>query len=129
MKKNLFILAAVISIILSSCDSFYNEKGVSSFRFIPTRSALVLETNNFLSLWNTYSKSSIWDIKKNNPGLQKVYNNLQTLKKLTSRHKSLKSAMSESSVLLSVVNTKENPALLMVTQASLTMKKLKAIVR
>ena len=129
MKKHHFILIAVITLILTACDSFYNEKGVSSFRFIPTRSALVLETNNFLSLWNTYSKSSIWDIKKNNPGLQKVYNNLQTLKKLTSRHKSLKSAMSESSVLLSVVNTKENPALLMVTQASLTMKKLKAIVR
>ncbi|MCF8333456.1 MAG: hypothetical protein K9I47_04840 [Bacteroidales bacterium] len=129
MKKKLFILLTVISLILTSCDSLLKDKTTSSFRFIPTNSPLVFESKDFMSLWDTYSKSSLWDIKENNQGLEKVYKNLQTLQKLTSRYPALNSALSESSVLFSVVNTQQRPALLLVTQSSLTMKELENIVR
>ena len=129
MKKRLFIIIALVSIMFASCKNYMQDKAISPFRLIPESSSLILETNNFLSLWGTYSKSNIWGLKKENPGLNHVHVNLTALNELASQNETIRQSLSEKKVLLSALDIDGKTQLLGVFQADITSGELKKIIR
>ena len=128
--KKIYVIGLLISIVFTiSCDNLINKKSTSPYRFIPDESSIILETNDFLGIWNTYSKSSVWGLKEKNPGLQNVYKNLGIIKYTSTLSPAVKASFSSSPTLFSVVSTKSSPSILMVTPTSLTINGLKSIIQ
>ncbi|MDZ7778310.1 MAG: hypothetical protein U5L09_23160 [Bacteroidales bacterium] len=114
---------------LISCES-YNQQQESPLRYIPEDAPLILETSNFLSLWNTYSQSSLWALRDENPGLENIYDQMMQLQLLAENNEVLKNSFSSAATFLAIsVNNENKSSLLLATRTHLTAAGVEQMIR
>lgn len=112
MRRNILIFFILILFAISACDQFAKKKPESPFEFVPANASLVLETNNFLKLWSTYSKSNVWGLTADNEGLKHIYENLGSLEILANENPLLNKTLRKQKVLFGVIEVKKESKLI-----------------
>jgi len=129
MKRKIPLFLILILFSISACDQFTKKKQESPFEFIPDNASLVLETNNFLKLWDTYSKSNIWGLKADNEGLKHIYKNLGALKALAKENQLLNKTLTEHKVLFGVIDVNKENKLIGIFQSEASATDIQNLIR
>ncbi|MEA3503973.1 MAG: hypothetical protein U9R32_02085, partial [Bacteroidota bacterium] len=125
----IFFIAISILFSISSCSDF-NKQNINPLEVIPTDASIILSTSNFRDLWEGYSKSDIWDTKKNSAGLEYTYEHLLFLDDLSDKNSEINNTLTNRQIFFSIHTNSENKtSSLLVVKTDFTISDLNSLVK
>lgn len=116
-------------LLFSACSQFEKDQE-NPLKYIPEDAPVILTTNNFLSLWNTYAQSSVWSIRDENPDFEKVYKEMMELQLLADQNPRIKKTFNSGKITMAVsVSNNYKASLLLAAQTSLTTDLIERTIR
>jgi hypothetical protein len=129
MRNFQLLVMVTVVMFFASCDEF-SQQSADPLNYIPEDSPLILETNNLLPVWNTYAQSSIWGVRKENKGFNRIYRQMQQLVKLGEKHPKIASAFAGNKTFIATTVDGDFQAnLLLSTASSLSFKDIESIIQ
>lgn len=119
----------ILTTLIFSCNNFTQQES-DPINFIPVDAPIIIETTDFSALWNTYSQSSIWDLREDNKGLENVFQQLDQLRKLALKNNAIAATLSGKKCFFSVsVDENYHASILMTAATNLNHNDIETIIQ
>lgn len=129
MKIKTLLLIILIIPLWQSCSFFENDNATEPRQLISSEAVFILETNNYIHLWETYNRCPLWNLTNQNPGLNHVKEQLDIFYQFIMANPDLGDKLASQKTVFAVeVSEKFKPSILMVTQTNYTVNQIKSLI-